>query len=161
MEQGRFLLDRLDAKCRLLTELKTRLETQQALLVEYRLGELEACSSGIVTCMEALQQWEFRWQEAIATLRQNPQLVHLTTRDLLFLVVDESDHPRLMRTLDALQRLAETIDRLRESNQQLMENSLAFVRSMVRAFQSGGQPQAVYRPHKPLAARSTLVNRKL
>ncbi|RMG63070.1 MAG: hypothetical protein D6715_11700 [Calditrichaeota bacterium] len=161
MEQGRFLLDRLDAKINLLTTLKTLLETQQVLLIENRLGDLEACSSKLLQCMEALQQWESRWQEAIATLRQQPRLVDLSNRDLLFVVVDNADHPRLLRTLDTLHRLGQTIVQLRENNHQLMENSLAFVRSMVRAFQSGGQPQAVYRPHKPLAARSALVNRKL
>lgn len=151
MKHGRFILQLQQQRLSHLEHLKKLLLAQQAALLQNVPEELDHLNEEQIYCIEQLQEVESRWKDFLqqklagkAVYRQNPEYAVLPELDDQELLQYENLRTRI-------RAISEEIRRLKENNQVLIENSLGFVRTIMRTILESNGKEAGYRPdQKPV-----------
>ncbi len=156
MSQGRTILSLLRKRVDALSALKESLLHQQHALLENQPHRLEAINVEQVAIMEDIQALEVEW----ATLKKQLQNSSAPAVDpdypyIQYLSDDELLEFEQLKT--QVRALGEEIQRLKENNQALIENSLGFVRAVLRSVETGVDSQAVYRPGRQRPRQRNIV----
>lgn len=140
-------------------ELKTALQEQQKQLVNYDAAEIRRAAVAQVNRLESLDEREAAWRNALESLF--PQGV---PRDPFPAIVklcglNENEQQVLMELRHQLRTTLRDIRELKEANQLLLENGLAFLRTFSRYITEGDPSKAVYHPQKKTLPANRLINR--
>ncbi len=161
MSQGRTILAILQKRVDALHALKESLTHQQTALLENRPDLLDGINARQVELMEAIQEVELEWAKIKKQLQGKPPLPSVDP-DFAFLQhLDDDELLHFEQLKTQLLALGEEIQRLKENNQALIENSLGFVRAVLRTLDTGLNKEAVYRPGKRPRQRHLVVDRTL
>ncbi len=161
MSQGRTILELMEKRVQALHTLKTLLLQQQTALLENQPDQLDAINEQQVEHMEQLQALEVEWSRLKKQLT-NALPAPSVDPDYPFLQVLTDEQ---LMTFEQLRvkvlALGEEIQRIKENNQALIENSLGFVRAVLRTLDTGIDQEAVYRPGKRPRQRNIVVDKTL
>ena len=148
MSQGRTILAILKKRVNALQALKDSLTQQQTALLENRPDLLDGINAQQVELMEIIQELELEWAQLKKQLHTTQHLPSVDPDYAFLQYLSDEELLTFEQLKTELLTLGEEIQRLKENNQALIENSLGFVRAVLRTLETGLDKEAVYRPGK-------------
>ncbi len=161
MSQGRTILAMLKKRVDALQALKDSLSQQQTALLENRPDLLDGINARQVELMETIQELELEWVQLKKQLQAAQRLPSVDPDYAFLQFLNDEELLAFEQLKTELLTLGEEIQRLKENNQALIENSLGFVRAVLRTLETGLDKEAVYRPGKRPRQRHIVVDRTL
>ncbi len=161
MEHGKVILQKLQDRLNLLTELKKLMLQQQRALVSTNTEQIDHFSEMQVDCMSKLQEVESQWQELIRSAAKTHNVQTNSTEQIIQLILDDSNLNLALGYLEKIKQLVSQIETVKQNNTLLIHNSLALVRSTLNHLQRGQKSDAVYHPKRKQAMSNVLFNQKL
>ncbi len=157
MSQGRTILRLLRKRVEALSALKESLLQQQHALLENQPHRLDAINADQVEKMERIQELEMEWAQLKKELQAQTHVPSVDPDYIYLQFLNDEELLTFEQLKTQVRVLGEEIQRVKENNQALIENSLGFVRAVLRSVDASLESQAVYRPGKQRPRQRNVV----
>ncbi len=161
MNQGSTVLQFLRRRIRAYQDLRQVLQEQRQALVANDIAQTQDFSQKQLALLEQINECESSWREYLKKHIKGDELPKSYEACLEMLRLSEKSERQARRLYAQLRTILEELAELKQTNQMLMESSLAFVQTLLSNITGKLHQQGVYQPGRKSPGPSALLNKRL